>query len=168
MSAKENVIVREKWDGYEIALVGAITEAMVLPVLELEGGTIRLDLGVVSSMNSQGIRRFKTWSHTHSRFTFRLFNCAVPFIQQVNLVPDLLPPTAAIESFFVPYYNEITGEETERLFSTGRELVRDANGKPALVVPTVTDSQGGVFGLDIVPDHYFRFYFKELYADRRG
>jgi hypothetical protein len=73
------------------------------------------------------------------------------FVNQLNLVDGFLPPKTEIESFFVPYFSERTGEETQVLFTKFLEY-KVMGGKIKLTLPDVRDSNGDKMEIDTMED----------------
>jgi hypothetical protein len=114
----------------------------------------------VMSINSCGIREWIRWLmiYPNIRVTYKL--CPKVIVDQINMVDGFLPRNGIVESFFVPYYSEDSGNETHVLFSFGKEF--DANGvRP----PTdIRDKSGEVMEMDVIESKYFRFLTKKSIA----
>ncbi|WP_413582502.1 hypothetical protein [Bdellovibrio sp. HCB288] len=117
---------------------------------------LNLDLKDLTAINSLGIRNFHSWIYSIECQRLRLFHCPRVFVNQLNLVDGFLPPKTEIESFFVPYFSESTGEEMNVLFTKFLEY-KSIAGKTKINFPVVTDAQGNSMELDVMPDQYFRF-----------
>lgn len=117
---------------------------------------LNLDLKDLTSINSLGIRNFHSWIYSIECQRLRLFHCPRVFVNQLNLVDGFLPAKTEIESFFVPYFSERTGEETSVLFTKFLEF-KSADGKIKLSFPKVTDAQGFPMEIDVIGEQYFRF-----------
>lgn len=144
------LLLRGKLNEYASALDGV----EVNPHFDLH-----IDLKDLEAINSLGIRNFQTWIHKVRCEKLRLFHCPRAFINQMNLVEGFLPAKTEIESFFVPYYSEQTGEATKVLYTKYLEYKKE-NGKVSLSIPEVRDSQGVKMDLDVFKDQYFRFLDK--------
>jgi hypothetical protein len=111
----------------------------------------------VLSINSCGIREWIRWLmlQPNLKITYRL--CPKVVVDQINMVDGFLPKNGAVESFFVPYYSEETGNEMQVLFSFGKEF--DHNGlRPPEVVK---DPAGNAMEMDVIESKYFRFLAKK-------
>lgn len=110
----------------------------------------------VKSINSIGIRNWIQWiiSNPGVKFTFQ--KCPVCVIEQINNVKGFAPVGTVIESFFVPYYSEETGEEKQELYILGKDF---QIGAPP-TVKVIKDSSGKKMDLDIYPQKYFKFIQK--------
>ncbi|WP_374074406.1 hypothetical protein [Bdellovibrio bacteriovorus] len=120
---------------------------------------LNIDLKDLKGINSLGIRNFHGWIHKIKCQRLRLFYCPRPFINQMNLVEGFLPDKTEIESFFVPYYSERTGEDAMVLFTKYLEY-RKTDDQVHLSIPETLDSQGVKMELDVFKDQYFRFLDK--------
>ncbi len=117
---------------------------------------LNLDLKDLTSINSLGIRNFHAWIYSIECQRLRLFHCPRVFVNQLNLVDGFLPPKTEIESFFVPYFSEKSGEETSVLFTKFLEY-KSVAGKTQISFPKISDSLGNPMELDVLEDTYFRF-----------
>ncbi len=120
---------------------------------------LHIDVKDLVAMNSLGIRNFHNWIHRVQCERLRFFYCPRIFINQLNLVEGFLPAKAEIESFFVPYYSERTGEDASVLFTKYLEY-KKVNGKLTLSIPEMQDSEGNKMELDVFQGQYFRFLEK--------
>ncbi|WII72256.1 hypothetical protein QJS83_00045 [Bdellovibrio sp. 22V] len=120
---------------------------------------LNIDLKDLTAINSLGIRNFQNWIHRIKCAKLRLFYCPRAFVNQLNLVEGFLPDKAEIESFFVPYYSERTGEDAKVLFTKFLEY-KKVDGKIQLKIPEMFDSQDQKMELDVFKDQYFRFLDK--------
>lgn len=117
---------------------------------------LSLDLRGLEAINSLGVRNFHSWIKKVQCQRLRLFYCPRVFINQVNLVERFLPAKAEIESFFVPYYSETTGEDAMVLFTKFLEY-KKVDGKVVMSIPEALDSQGVKMEMDAFADQYFKF-----------
>lgn len=129
----------------------ALDNVVVNPAFDLH-----IDLKDLTAINSLGIRNFISWIHKVECQRLRVFFCPRVFVVQLNMVDGFLPKKAEIESFFVPYYSEVSGEDAMVLFTKYLEYKKE-DGKTVLKIPTVHDSQGVKMELDVFLDQYFRF-----------
>lgn len=117
---------------------------------------LNVDLKGVKAINSLGVRNFHAWVKNIKCQRLRFFYCPRVFINQLNLVSGFLPDKAEIESFFVPYFSEATGEDAMVLFTKYLEYKKE-DGKVTVKVPEHFDSQGNKMELDAFADQYFKF-----------
>lgn len=117
---------------------------------------LNLDLRELNAVNSLGIRNFHNWISTVQCQRMRLLFCPYVFINQVNMVKGFLPAKAEIESFFVPYFSDGTGEEKMVLLTKLLDYNK-IDGKIVVNPPELFDSLGVKMEMDIFPDQYFKF-----------
>lgn len=110
----------------------------------------------VTAINSVGIRQFQIWISKIQCQKIRVFQCPKNFVFQLNMVKDFLPPRAIIESFYVPYFSEISGEERSILVNREIEYIKTEKGI-VLNLPIIMDKNSNPMELDIVKEKYFRF-----------
>jgi len=118
--------------------------------------SVRFDFNKVSTINSLGIRFWISWLHKNPGVVFHFRNIPVCIVDQINNVSDFMPSGTTIESFYVPYYSEHTGEEKHELYVEKKDFQR---GK----IPSVKyleDSQGSQMEIDVYPQKYFKFLLK--------
>ena len=148
-------------DPIVIHFIGAMTEDADLSMLKVPTNVkLELELSQLVSINSIGIRELRGWTSGLNNTDLKVTFAPKCFIDQVNMVPDLIPRNAEIVSFYVPYYAEDSGEETRALFTVGREFVPDEGSGYKLNLPIVSDSAGNPMEPDVVPDTYFAFLNK--------
>lgn len=153
-----NVKFKKNDDQLLVQLTGDINEETNFSAHNLAGNnSIIFDFSQVSGINSCGIREWIRWITPHSNSTKMYFrNCPKVVVDQINMVDGFLPHNAIVESFYVPYYSDETGEEKHVLFTLGVEF-SDAG----LQYPnTVCDSQNNPMEMDVIESKYFRFLQK--------
>ncbi|UOF01406.1 hypothetical protein [Bdellovibrio reynosensis] len=120
---------------------------------------LHIELKDLQAINSLGIRNFHNWIKKIKCQRLRLFYCPRAFVNQMNLVEGFLPEKAEIESFFVPYFSETTGEDKMVLFTKFLEYKKE-NDKLILKIPEFYDNDNNKMELDVFKDQYFRFLEK--------
>lgn len=120
---------------------------------------LNLDLKNLAVINSVGIRNFTQWIHRVRCRRLRFYYCPRAFVHQMNMVERFLPEKAEIESFFVPYYSETSGEASFVLFTKFLEY-KKIGGELHLKPPEIFDSMGNKMEMDVFRDQYFRFLAK--------
>jgi anti-anti-sigma regulatory factor len=142
-------------DKISLSINGHIDEESVFETLALDGvNKISVDLSQVSAINSVGIREWIKWSKSLSSVaSITIENCPKVVVDQVNMVAGFLPPNARIESFFVPYYSDDSGEEVMVLFKRGEHF--DDSGVRA--PEGLKDSAGNDMEIDVIEAKYFKF-----------
>lgn len=113
-----------------------------------------LDLEGVTAINSVGIREWIKWTKTlPPAVPVTLCKCPKIIVDQINMVSGFLPAGAQVESFFVPYYSDASGNEKMVLFTRGKEF-KDGQLNPP---EQVTDESGEAMELDVIETKYFKF-----------
>lgn len=142
-----------------VSLKGHIDEDAQFTGLELEGAnTVTLDLNEVTAINSCGIREWIKWIRTApdgSAITYK--NCPKVIVDQINMVAGFLPDNGKVESFYVPYYSDDTGNEKMILFREGTEF----KGGDVFPPEDVKDDESGEeMEMDVIEAKYFKFLKK--------
>jgi hypothetical protein len=151
ITGREKLVVR---------MSGKMNESSDLEMISVPNAdSVEIDLIDLTLINSVGIRIFKDWIFKIKAPIITLSYCPRIFIDQVNMVVDFLPKHARITSFYVPYFNEASGEEKAVLFVRGEHFTVE-NGKPEIKLPVVTDSAGSEMEVDVLGDRYFQFLKK--------
>lgn len=137
-----------------LTLKGNIDEDASFSQANVDGGSVTVDLGGVTAINSVGIREWIKWTKTlPSGCKMTVRNCPKIVVDQINMVLGFLPQGTRVESFFVPYYNEASGNEKMVLFINGREFKDGKVTPPA----TVNDDSGDPMEMDVIESKYFKF-----------
>jgi anti-anti-sigma regulatory factor len=113
-----------------------------------------LDLNHVTAINSVGIREWIKWVKTMpASLQLSVRNCPKIIVDQINMVAGFLPAGTVIESFYVPYYADSSGNEKMVLFTNGKEF----KGSD-LFAPDVVKGEGGEeMEMDVIEAKYFKF-----------
>lgn len=153
-----NIKIKKTGDQLTVQIVGSIDEEINLSPDLLKGAnTLIFDFSEVSSINSCGIREWIRWIMPYASNPIIYRNCPKIIVDQINMVNGFLPDTGMVESFYVPYYSEETGEEKHILFTYGREY----NGQGVHYPTNVVDSQNHAMEIDVIETKYFRFLQKK-------
>lgn len=141
-----------------LSFVGSIDEDASFAGVTTDGATkVVLDLNNVGAINSCGIREWINWIKGIPADTKIVFKaCPKVIVDQINMVSGFLPEKAEVESFYVPYYSEASGDEKMVLFSKGKEF----NGSELNPPEKVTDESGGEMEMDVIEAKYFKFLNK--------
>lgn len=117
---------------------------------------INLYAGHIVSINSCGIREWIKWlSLVKGQIYFH--ECPKIIVDQINMVDGFLPSGAKVLSFYVPYYNDESGEEKSVLFKYNQ----DYTDKGEIKAPVgIVDSTGSVMEMDVIEAKYFKFLKK--------
>ncbi len=140
-----------------VLLEGPINESFATFNLKVtREKSIRFDFSKVTTINSMGIRYWISWIHNNPGVVFHFRNCPVCIVDQINNVSDFMPSGTTIESFYVPFYSEFTGEEKHELYV----LKRDYNQGQLAKVKEIKDSQNNPMEIDVYPQKYFKFLLR--------
>jgi len=109
------------------------------------------------SINSSGIREWILYSQKLKTKKVMLTECPKVFIDQASMVEGFVQQNFQILSFYVPYYNEEKDLEKLVLVHYGKDFTKDTNTIPQ----EMTDTDGLVYELDVIPTKYFKFLNKK-------
>lgn len=132
-------------------LSGMLNEKAVLP--RLDHDKMLLDLEGLTGINSSGVMRWLKWLNEHRFKTLTLVKCPEPAVHMFSLVAGALPTNLAVDSFYVPFLHEPSGDRRNILFRIGRDF--DEQGR--LLVPLKRAIDGKEYQIDSSPDQYFNF-----------
>lgn len=116
--------------------------------------TLVISLEGVTAFNSVGTRKWCEWVKSLAwakRITLK--SCPVVMINSFNQVQGALAANMVVESFFVPYYSDETGERKDVLFRKGIHFTPSGDIKES----PVSDGKGNLMEIDVVPQMYFKF-----------
>ncbi len=115
---------------------------------------VNLDLEGVTAINSVGIREWIKWIKAFpTSLKLSVRHCPKIIVDQINMVAGFLPDGTIIESFYVPYYSDASGDERMVLFMNGKEF----NGSEVTPPSEVKDDSGEVMEIDVIEAKYFKF-----------
>lgn len=138
---------------------GSVDEDAVFSGIDFEGASeVVLDLDKVSAINSCGIREWIKWIRTapaNAKITYR--KCPKIIVDQINMVSGFLPENAEVESFYVPYYSDESGNEKMILFEKGKDF---ENGEIKAPSEFKDEESGDEMEMDVIEAKYFKFLSK--------
>jgi hypothetical protein len=139
-------------------IAGQIDEDSTFSGAELSGiSSVAFELEGILAINSCGIREWIKWMRTlPNSASVKYRKCPKVIIDQINMVSGFLPEHAKVESFFVPYYSEASGNEKMILFKDGVEF----KGNEIFAPKDVKDNDGEIMELDVIEAKYFKFLNK--------
>lgn len=141
-----------------VTFSGHIDEDAQFANLDLNGAQkVVVDLDGVSAINSCGIREWIKWIRTapgNAQIVYR--KCPKVIVDQINMVTGFLPENGKVESFYVPYYSDASGDEKMILFKEGAEFKGGEIFPPA----EVKDDSGEPMEMDVIEAKYFKFLKK--------
>lgn len=138
-----------------VNLKGSIDEDANFQPLDVGANTgVVLNLQDVTAINSVGIREWIKWVKAiPASVQLIVKNCPKIIVDQINMVSGFLPPTTVVESFYVPYFADASGEEKMVLFTNGKEFKGGEVTAPA----GIKDSAGEEMEMDVIEAKYFKF-----------
>jgi len=152
--AKFDIKIEKASPAWKVTLAGVIDEDADFNPHSLAGApAISLELENVKSINSCGIREWIKWMGTAGGAGVQYHKCPKIIVDQINMVQGFLPATGKVMSFYVPFYNDDSGEEKSVLFTLGKEYGDKGLQQP----PEVKDTQGQAMEMDVVEAKYFKF-----------
>ena len=140
----------------EVRISQSITNRGILQPVKVAGTEqeFHIHLGEKVLFNSLGIQDWILWIsefRRKSQAKIILHECSVVMVRQINMLSDFLPNNSEIESFFVPYVSNVTGESKNLLFKKGIDFT-----VAGVSDPEVLDSQGNKMERDIIDKTYFK------------
>ncbi len=141
-----------------VKLSGHIDEDATFNGLELNGANkVVLELEGVTAINSCGIREWIKWIRTAPGGANIVYKkCPKVIVDQINMVAGFLPDNGKVESFYVPYYSDESGNEKMILFQEGKEF----KGNEVFPPSAVKDEAGSEMEMDVIEAKYFKFLNK--------
>lgn len=131
-------------------LSGTFDETAVLPKIDL-APVIVVCLRNVVRLNSLGTRTWCDWvREVPASVQIHVENCPFTFVNAFNDVFGSHPRNLVVQSFFVPFVSEATGERRDILFQRGDHFDDDGNVRP----PRVLDSLQRPMEMDVLPDYF--------------
>ncbi|MCK5071996.1 MAG: hypothetical protein KAQ98_01120 [Bacteriovoracaceae bacterium] len=109
---------------HRLTIYGKIAEDVSFDGIDLTQRTIiHVDFKHVIGINSGGIREWINFMKKVPRKSRVICtNCSVEIINQVNMIEGFLPLRSFIKTFFVPYFCESCGNQTEFLIERKRRV----------------------------------------------
>lgn len=138
-----------------LELKGGVDEDANFTAPDLGGqSNVVIDLSGVTAINSVGIREWIKWTKTiPSSVKLSVRKCPKIIVDQINMVAGFLPQGTTVESFFVPYYADSSGNEKMVLFENGKEF----KGEEVFLPSEVKDESGELMEMDVIEAKYFKF-----------
>lgn len=149
--------INKKSEGSSVVfeIHGNVDEDANFAAPDFGGATaIVLDLEKVTAINSVGIREWIKWVKSFpgtAKLSVR--RCPKIIVDQINMVAGFLPQGTVVQSFYVPYYADSSGNEKMVLFENGKEFKDGKLNPPA----EVKDDSGEVMEMDVIEAKYFKF-----------
>lgn len=152
--AGSTIEVQKKGESYTVSISGPIDEDISFENATCPGASeIIVNFQKVNVIKSFGIREFMRWIETQKNPKLIFSFCPKIIVDQINIVDGFLPANGRVDSFYVPYYCEDSGEESVILFRYGVEFSDNKVNAPT----EIFDSKGNKMDIDVVWNKYFRF-----------
>lgn len=151
MKQKFEVKVKQELKDTRVEISGALNEHAELPDLRMNL-PIHINLKNLTMLNSLGTKTWVTWARRfRPPIAIHLEQCPPVFVKSFSMVKGFLTEVMHVDSFFVPFYSQATGERQDFLVVRGQHF-----DKGAIKVPELKDSKGNVMEAD-VSGNYFSF-----------
>jgi hypothetical protein len=150
-----NIKIDKQADHWRVTLEGTIDEDFNFSNHNIVGAP-RVDfyLAGVKSINSCGIREWIKWMQTiNSNIGVYFYGCPKVIVDQINMVDGFLPNHGIVQSFYVPFFSEDTGDEKLILFKRGTEFTETGFKIPE----DIKDTSGKEMEMDVIEAKYFKF-----------
>lgn len=155
--SKFDIKIDKAGEKVNVVVTGVIDEDVDFNQHTLTGAqNVEMQLNGVKSINSCGIREWIKWVGTAGSAPIVYKECPKIIVDQINMVQGFLPAQGRVESFYVPYYSDDSGEEKNVLFTFGKEF----NDTGLATPPSVKDGSGNEMEMDVVEQKYFKFIKK--------
>lgn len=113
---------------------------------------IYFKLEALENFNSIGIREWVSMMRAFGNLGLITFmQCSITMIDQINMVPESLG-SAAIESFYAPYYSKVDGEVNKLIVVKEHQALLEAKKAPVF-----HDANGEELEFDAIEESYFQF-----------
>lgn len=145
-----SIVEHRKGQELTYDLIGYFSENATLPALVQP--QISLNLSQIVGINSYGIRSWCRWISSIPKDTkVILLGCPFCVIKSFNSVFGMLNAKVDVHSFYVPYYEEVSGVGQNVLYK------KDKNYSGLTVThPIVTNEEQKILSMDVT-DSYFDF-----------
>lgn len=141
----------------QLKFIGPIDEGAVFPKVQSNVRTLVIQMGEVTRLNSHGTRQWALWAKTiPAAAEVSLEECPVIFVKSFALIKGVLLPNMSVNSFYVPYFSDETGERKNVLVRRGVDFFDDGR----INLPVHKDSKGGFMEVDALQPGYFAFLKK--------
>ena len=150
--AEQGIKIEER--GGIFHLSGVLNEYASFDLLLQKPAPLKLNMRLVSRLNSIGIRNLLKFIGDWGPKPFEYLECPSEFIDQINMIPSLLgaKKTGKVVSLFVPYACDKCDHEPEVLCPVGDFAGVAAGGEPAT---RKCEKCGGT--LTVLTDSFFVF-----------
>lgn len=147
-----------KLKGGTYHLTGRMDEFLDMSSLETLGSPLKFNLRGITSINSNGIRKFLAFVVKDPNREMEFHECTAEFVANVNIIPQILgqPPNARrIKSLFVPLTCESCDQSEDHLV-TFDQIKPTATGSWD-IAPVSCKTCKKPMSLEVEPSDYFLF-----------
>ncbi len=135
-----------------VEITGAIDERAQFTEVKLAEKMV-INLEGVNFINSIGTRAWCLWlQRFRAPLKITMVRCPVIMVKSFSSVKSFLTDRCTIESFYIPFYSDNTGERKDFLAVRGTHF-----GDADMQLPEIKDSKGEIMDMDVVPELYFSF-----------
>ena len=135
-----------------LTVSGYVNEHARFPAVDF-AAQIQIDLKGVTGLNSIGTRSWLLWvKNGLPEVPISVTHAPTLFVKMFGEVQGTLADRIRVDSFYVPFYSEDSGERIDALFERGKNF--DEKGQ--LTYPQLIDSKGVALELDVLPN-FFNF-----------
>lgn len=136
-----------------VHFIGDLNEFSKLPKI-LEKKRVFINFSKLQNISSFGVKLWCQWLQDHQHLiVIFLEDCPFVFAKNWANTEGFLAANVVINSVFVPFFSDQSGEAQLVLFNRDVHFFQDGN----LNMPQVVDSQGNKMELDVDRDSYFKF-----------
>jgi len=112
-----------------------------------------VNLEGVNFLNSVGTRSWCLWlQRFRAPAEVTLVRCPVIMVKSFASVKSFLTDRCVVQSFYIPFYSDKTGERKDFLMVRGTHF-----GTGEIKLPEIRDSAGDVMEMDVIPELYLSF-----------
>lgn len=135
-----------------VEITGAIDECAQFADVKYNEKMI-INLEGVNFLNSVGTRSWCLWlQRFRAPVQISMVRCPVIMVKSFSSVKSFLTDRCTIDSFYVPFYSEKTGERKDFLAVRGSHF-----GETEIKLPELKDSAGDLMEIDVIPELYLLF-----------
>lgn len=135
-----------------VEISGAIDERAQFAEVK-PGENMTINLEGVDFINSVGTRAWCLWlQRFRAPTTITVVRAPVMMVKSFSSVKGFLTDRCVVQSFYIPFYSEKTGERKDFLMVRGTHF-----GDGDIKFPELKDSSGVLMEMDVIPELYLGF-----------
>ena len=139
----------------KINISGVIDGDQQFPPISSEVTSVSLDFNGLKYINSSGLRNWIAWKNINlsdHRVKLYVYNCPECFVEQLNVLKDILPAHSKVMSFKIPYYVE----EVDKIVNVALSRDEDYVSEDVKYQESI-DVDGHNAEIDVDVKEYFSF-----------